>query len=293
MKKSRFLLLVFSALVLAAFAYLLLAPVQQVPEHPFFVEGAPIVIAHRGGSGLWPENTLYAFERAADLGVDVLEMDVQASADGQLMVFHDENLHRTTNGQGRVEDKTREQLKMLDAGYDWTNDGGASHPYRGQGIRIPTLEDVLEAFPAMRLNIEIKTRSPAVAVELCRVLRQHSRQERVIVASFDDSVMDSFRAQCPETATAATWHEVRSLLLLSLVFMGRLHRPNAEAYQVPPRIGSIDLVSSRFVREAHRHHIQVHVWTIADVQEMDRLLRVGVDGIMTPYPDRLLSLTAN
>ena len=112
-------------------------------------------MAHRGGRQLWPENTLTAFRGAAAMGVDVLEMDVHSSSDGVLVVLHDDTIDRTTDGMGLVHDYPLTALQALDAGYQWTADEGATYPFRGQGIAIPTLAEVLEAFPDAFLNVEI------------------------------------------------------------------------------------------------------------------------------------------
>lgn len=265
--------------------FALLVPAHRARDHDFFDGDRPLVIAHRGGRGLWPENTLYAFSRAVELGVDVLEMDLRESADGALVIIHDSEVDRATNGQGRVNELTLAQIKALDAGYRWTRDDGATYPHRGQGIQVPTLEEVLQSFPNTRLNIEVKSSSTSVAIELCEVLRSHSRQDRVLVASFHDPIVKTFRNRCPEYATAASSEEARSLFLLNTVHLGKWHRPAAEAYEVPGQI-----LTPRFVAEAHRHNVKVLVWTVNHVQEMKRLLAAGVDGILTDYPDRLLSL---
>src|SRR5829696_5003203 len=143
---------------------------EAVPEHQYFRqdEGRPLAIAHRGGAGLWPENTLYAFERAAALGVDVIETDVRATADGELVVIHDEGVERTTDGMDRVGSLTLAELKRLDAAYRFSPDGGRSFPLRGSGVSVPTLREVFAALPHMRFNIEPKQGVPAVAAPLCR-----------------------------------------------------------------------------------------------------------------------------
>ena len=138
-----------AAIVLAAivsYATLLLRA-RLVPEHAFFESEGPLVVAHRGGSALWPENTLRAFQAATTLGVDVLEMDLHSTADDVLVVCHDASLDRTTNGTGAIREQTHSKVRALDAGYHWTNDGGASYPFRGKGFRVPTLEEVFQRFP--------------------------------------------------------------------------------------------------------------------------------------------------
>jgi glycerophosphoryl diester phosphodiesterase len=150
-------------------------------EHRYFVELAaprPWVIAHRGGMGLWPENTLRAFAGASALGADVLDLDVRTSADGALVVFHDAELGRTTEASGPLAALPLRELQALDAGYRWSADGGATHPFRGQGLRIPTLEEVFRAFPDAHLGLEIKETDPAAPARVCRAIREARRQAR-------------------------------------------------------------------------------------------------------------------
>ncbi|HEX7955748.1 MAG TPA: glycerophosphodiester phosphodiesterase family protein, partial [Pyrinomonadaceae bacterium] len=156
------------AALYAAVAFLLLAASAlffmfsrtsggPVPEHQYFSQDrpdSPLAIAHRGGAGLWPENTLHAFEHAAALGVDVIETDVRATADGEIVVFHDERVERTTDGAGEVRALTLADLKRLDAAHRWSPDGGRTYPLRGRGVTVPTLGEVFAALPEMRFNIE-------------------------------------------------------------------------------------------------------------------------------------------
>jgi glycerophosphoryl diester phosphodiesterase len=248
------------------------------------------VIAHRGGRGLWPENTLYAFEHAAALGVDVLEMDLRRTGEGEIVVLHDDTVDRTTEGQGPVRDFTLAQLKQLDAGYRFTTDGGASYPFRGQGISIPTLREVLEALPTARLNLEMKPGDPGMPAPLCALIAAQHAQHRVAVASIEQPTMDAFRASCPEVATAATKDEVVSFVRLSKLYVEALHRPAAQVLQVPDRVGDLELLTAGFLRDASAFNLKVEVWTVNEPQDMQRLLAMGVDGIMTDFPDRLLKL---
>ncbi len=258
---------------------------RPIPDHPFFGDDRPLVIAHRGGAGLWPENTLYAFEHAVKLGVDVLEMDVQSTKDGELVVIHDETVDRTTNGTGRVEELTLAEIQNLDAGYTWTPDDGATYPFRGQGLRIPTLAEVLAAFPEVRMNIEIKQRP--VAAPLCRMLRDHGMAERVLIAAFDAGTMSRFRRLCPEVATAVAEKEIRTFYGLNLAHLGRFYRPPAEALQIPEYHGDRRVLTRPFIRAAHGRNMEVHVWVVNDVNDMRRMVDLGADGIITDYPDRL------
>ncbi len=265
---------------------------ERAADHPFFRrDGArPLVIAHRGGAGLWPENTLYAFGRAAELGVDVIELDVRATADGVLVVFHDATVERTTGGQGRVGEMTLAELKRLDAAYRWTLDGGRTFPLRGGGVGVPTLDEVFAALPEMRFVIEPKRGTHAPAGALCRVVRERSMAEKVLVASFTQAVLDEFRRECPGVATSAGPSEVSRFLALSKTGLGASYSPPMQALQIPEYAGGVRLIDRAFVEAAHERNLQVHAWTVNDETRMSGLVELGVDGIMTDYPDRLLTM---
>ena len=137
-------------------------------DHSYFAqdEGRPLVMAHRGGAGLWPENTMFAFERAAEMGADVIETEIHSTADNNLVLIHDKTVDRTTNGTGPVNSFTLAELKELDAGYKWTTDGGRTFPFRGKGITVPTLEEVFTGLPNIPINIDIKQIAPSLAAPL-------------------------------------------------------------------------------------------------------------------------------
>ncbi len=254
-------------------------PDQPALAHP------PLLFAHRGGAALWPENTLFAFQHAAELGVDVLELDVHLTADEDLVVIHDATVDRTTDGHGRVKEMTVAQLKALDAGYQFTPDDGATYPYRGQGISIPTLSEVLTAFPNYRINIEIKDDDLRAAERLSQIIDAFQAQDRVIVVSFHDEPLTYFRKLQPHVATGAGPGETRTFYILSTLHLWRFHRAHADAYQVPPQKDIAHFDDPVFIDHAHRLHQQVHFWTINDADEMRRLLALGADGIMTDRPD--------
>lgn len=264
---------------------------EAVPEHKYFegdAAGRPLVIAHRGGAGLWPENTLYAFERARSLGVDVIETDVHATADGELVIFHDDGLERTTDGAGRVGSLTLAQLKRLDAAYRFSPDGGRSFPLRGKGVTVPTLREVFEALPRMRFNIEPKQAAPAIAAPLCRLIRERGMADRVLVASFSAGILAEFRSECPEVATSAATGEVASFLTLQSAGLAASYSPHMQALQVPEHAVAVRVLTRDFVEAAHGRGLRVHAWTVNAEGDMRRLVEMGVDGIMTDYPDRLL-----
>ncbi|NJN52180.1 MAG: hypothetical protein HC809_10820 [Gammaproteobacteria bacterium] len=142
---------------------------QPIPNAVYFADPAPVVIAHQGGDGLRPGNTLLAFRNAWELGADVLEMDVHATADGNVVVIHDDSLERTTDRSGRVKETTLSDVQQADAGYWWPT-RSAPFPYRAQGLQVPTLAEVLAEFPGARFNIEIKQSDPPIGALVCRAL---------------------------------------------------------------------------------------------------------------------------
>ena len=278
-----------SGLIYASLAWSEGAP---APERAFFRQAPrrPLVIAHRGGAGLWPENTLHAFERAAALGVDVIETDVRLTKDGALVLVHDETVGRTTDGAGRVSDLTLAELKRLDAGHRFTPDGGQTFPHRGRGMRIPTLEEAF-ALPGLpRFNVEPKDDSAALVSALCRALRGHAMAERVVVASFRQGTLEQFRRECPEVATSASASEASGFLARYKAGLADSYSPPMQALQVPEYAGAMQVLTREFVAAAHARNLHVHAWTVNSPEDMRRLLDLGVDGIMTDYPDRLIEV---
>lgn len=265
---------------------------KRAPEHPYYTADLPypLVIAHQGGDGLWPGNTLYAFERAAELGVDVLEMDLHISKDGVLVLMHDESVDRTTDGAGSIEEMTLAELKTLDAGYSWSKDDGQTFPFRGQGITIPTLEEIFQAFPDYRITIEIKKTENSMAAPFCSMVREYEMQDKILVASFHDERTKEFREVCPEVATSSASQETRVFVLLSKIFYGRLYSPPFFALQVPEESSNITVMTEQFVRAAHERNVKVEPWTINDPEQMETYIGWGVDGIITDRPDLMLEI---
>lgn len=280
-------------LLLAGLGPLLLgacAPAAH-PTNPF-LQGRTLNIAHQGGEERWPSNTMLAYRNAAALGVDMLDTDLHATRDGALVLSHDETLDRLTDTQGRIADMTLAQVLAADAGYAFTPDGGKTFPFRGQGVRVAQLAEVLAAFPNMPLTIEIKQASPSLAAPFCKALRDAGVTDHVIVASFSDKALNEFRAACPEVITSMTEKELRPLVLLSKVGLAHLAPLPGRAAQVPVRSGNIEVVTPAFVRAMHARGVAVHVWTVNDPAEMRRLIAMGVDGIITDRPDLLGAVLA-
>lgn len=275
------------AITLAAIFGILRVRAQKAADHPFFAEKKFQVIAHRGGRSLGPENTIYTFRRAIELGVDVLEMDVRTTGDNRLVVIHDATVDRTTGGRGAVADMSLSQIKSLDAGFRWSKDNGNSQPLRAGAIRVPTLLEVFQTFPRFRMNIEIKDPRPAVAASLCRLIQKEHMTPYAMVACFDSKVLDRFREQCPQVATSAGFSEAVRFFSLQRFRLHSIYSPSALALQVPERYGRLRVVDRQFVDAAHSRNMRVHVWTVNDTEDMRRLVRLGVDGIMTDFPRRL------
>lgn len=358
--------LILGGLVAAlALSYVLLVVTNPgVEEHPFFetVAGSaaretaeagnpgagsesprrPVrVIAHRGGVNLWPENTIYAFERALALGVDVLEMDVRGTADDRLVLLHDETVDRTTNGTGRIRDLTLAEVRELDAGYTWPDrivtrereiagesyeapSGNAAppdpaeevppaaeglsptgaaegptaeHPYRGRGIRIPTLEEVLAAFPNARMNMDLKETDPVLIRRFIEIMAEADRADRTLLASFHPETIEALREGLPDYPSSGVEPEIRPFVILSKLGLAAVYRPAAEAFQVPEYAGGLHVITRGLTRPANRLGIQVDAWSagswdgpIVRRQDMERLINAGVNGIITDRPDLLLEV---
>ncbi len=253
------------------------------PGHAYLA-GAPIFAAHRGGAGLAPENTIEAFRSAVEeWGVDMLELDVRLSRDGQVMVIHDETVDRTTDGTGRVTDLSLGELRALDAGARFIDPQGRAS-FRGRGVRVPTFDALLEACPYTRMNVEAKCRE--VAGPLVEVIRRHGAEHRVLVAA-------EFEANRREArGFGGPWGASRSQLgpfwlLHRVPLLGTLYTPPCDVLQVPNHWRGRRIADARFVREAHRRNIPVHVWVVDDPDEMRDWLRAGIDAIQTDRPDLL------
>lgn len=267
---------------------------EPAPKHVFFAgdedQNGALVIAHQGGDGLWPGNTMYAFERAVALGVDMLEMDMHSSADGVLVLMHDHTVERTTNGSGEINSLTLAQIKQLDAGYDWSADNGATYPYRGQGVVVPTVEELFTTFPDMRLNIEIKQVEPSIGAPFCDLIRAYNMRDKVLVGSFNAQAMNEFRQACPEIATSAAQDEAIRFFILHKLLLSPTFSPTSHSLQLPPQRFGIQILSPRFIQNAQKRNLKIYAWTINDTQQMQQLLASGIDGIVTDYPDRLIEL---
>lgn len=280
-------------LVLVGGSTLFVRQVVPVVERPpiLRVEGV-MVIGHRGTTGLAPENTLPAFQTALEHGAHILEMDVWRTRDGEVVVIHDETVDRTTEGRGRVGEMTLAEIRNLDAGYRFTPDDGRTYPRRGQGIRIPTLGEVLTTFPGAAMLVEIKENAPGAVDAVLAVIAAAGAQDRVMIASFHDAVVHRVRELAPQIPTSYTRGEVLRLVILQRLGLAAFASPAAEALQVPEWYGPLRVAHPGLARVARRQGIALHVWTINETEAMYRVIGLGANGVITGYPDRLQRVLA-
>jgi glycerophosphoryl diester phosphodiesterase len=263
-----------------------------------------VAFAHQGGSYEAPSSTLFAIEQALSNGASAIELDVHATKDRQVVVCHDETVDRTTNHHGAIANFTLEELRDMDNAYWWIAGETVTHGrddneyvLRGRApheriLGIVTLEEVSTAFPGVLLNLDIKQTSPDVAPYeelLALELRRLEREPSVIVASFHDSAIQTFRSFAPNVATSAATNEMVAFYM-SMLEDGPSVVPDVVAFQVPSKFGDVDVVTKQFVEAAHDADVAVHVWTINDVDEMARLVDLGVDGIVSDRPTPLAQL---
>jgi glycerophosphoryl diester phosphodiesterase len=257
----------------------------------FFDTTRPRVFAHRGASGTHPENTMPAFGAGIAAGATHLELDVHATRDGRIVVLHDALLDRTTDACGPVSALSAAELVTVDAGYGFRDSSGA-RPFAGRGIRVPLLEELLSELPAVPLNVEIKQSAPAIEDEVVALLHRYDASARVLLAAEHLDLMERIR-RCHRGATGFAAEE-------ALEFHRRLHgegwqgySPAGRALQVPPTFEGIDVVTADLVEAAHRFDLEVHVWTINDAPSARRLLRLGVDGIMSDDPAMVVEVVSD
>lgn len=238
-----------------------------------------------------PENTLPSFQQALQDGASFVELDVHGSSDGEAVIIHDETLERTTEGRGRVSERSLKELKALDAGYRFSPDEGRTFPYRGRRIEIPTLNEFLLKFPEVKKIIELKQLRPSIAERVIEVVAAHGSEEQVLLATENDDIMRAIRrrlAAAPaRIATGFSFGEVAAFY--HWVVQGRkgAYDPPGQALQVPRTYQDQVLVTEDTVDAAHALGLEVFVWTVNEVNEMKSLLALGVDGIITDYPARL------
>jgi glycerophosphoryl diester phosphodiesterase len=279
------------------------APVRVTPAANPWLDLRVMNMAHQGGEGEAPSNTMYAFKRAMGLGADMIELDVHATADGKLAVIHDATVDRTTEGTGYVSDMTLEQVRGLDAAYDFdpehgyplrgvrTGEVAPPDGYRPDDFRIPSLGEVLRTFPDVPINIEIKGDSDTDVVsflrtaELLATALNRSGRTDIIVVSFNDLAVARFHQLAPQIGTAPGTVGIAAFWALGLP-----PGSGAVALQVPVERDGIRITTPEFVQRAHDAGYAVHVWLSAQEESeavYNELIDMCVDGIMPAHPSRL------
>ncbi|MFJ7825069.1 glycerophosphodiester phosphodiesterase [Psychrobacillus sp. NPDC096623] len=264
-------------------------PQSRTPKKALKYEH-PIVLAHRGGSALAPECSPSAFDQAAKLGVHGFEIDIRLTKDEEIIVFHDEELSRVTNYTGKVSDYTLAELKEADLGYHFLDIEGAPS-YRNCGEQIITLGELLNAYPQMLINMDIKDaphtyEGSLMPSKLWRLLEEHQAFDRVVVASFYDDQLDRFNLYAQNSvALGASEKEVRKAYTAYTSQFKHLYHPKADVFQIPVRANVFPLDNPGFIKFLNSLNIPVHYWTIDDPEMMKKLINNGAKGIITDRPD--------
>ena len=263
----------------AALTLLLAACGGSSDSNPFF-EDRVLNIAHRGANRVAPEETIEAYVAAKENGADILEMDIQRTRDGVLVVMHDSTVDRTTNGTGAVADLTLDEVRALDAGYRFTRDDGATYPYRGLGLQVPTLEEIFETFPDDFMVIEIKGTDPSVSADYAEMIQRYERQQSVITASFSEEVIVAFREFAPAALTSMAQNEVIAFFGLTPEAEAD-YTPPAEFLHVPPTFSGIEVMNADFAARAARFDLPIHVFGTGNERSvMEEMIALGARGLM-------------
>jgi glycerophosphoryl diester phosphodiesterase len=221
------------------------------------------------------------------MGAPYLELDVWMTRDGAVVVIHDQTVDRTTEGSGSVEGMNLSELQRLDAGYRFCRQGEGTFPFRGQGIRVPTLEEVLVAFPQALLNIEVKQNAPPLDEAVEAVLTKTGALDRVLLASERGEILERARRRFG-TRVATGISQEEGIRFAQWLLSGRRGemRLEGQALQVPETLDGKEYISADLIGAAHELGMEVHVWTVNDPSRMKSFLEMGADGIMTDFPDR-------
>ncbi|SES43068.1 glycerophosphodiester phosphodiesterase [Salipaludibacillus aurantiacus] len=270
-------------------------PVSERPANTFFQSVVPLVIAHQGGEHLAPSNTLEAYRQAEELGVDVIEFDIHMTKDGHLVAIHDDSVDRTTDREGKVNDLTLEEIQSLDAGH-YFKDLEGEYSYRGQGVFIPTVEQIFNDIQDMDWNIEIKaTNDPAlyeeISSQLWSLIKEYGLEERVLIASFDQQIIDKIiDISEGEALVSGGRQEVTRFVIFHKLFLNSLYVPKVDAIQIPVEENIFNLKDKKLIQGARNRNMAVYYWTINDQEEMEKLFDLGADGIVTDRPDLMIDL---
>ncbi len=284
-------ILTIGILLFLAAAQPVAATAEDGSDHFF---SKPILLgAHRGGADLWPENTIEAFKQAAAQFPGILlETDARLTADGAVVLMHDATVDRTTDGTGAISAMTLAETKALDAGYQFTRDGGATFPYRGKGIQVPTLEEVLAALPESRFLVEFKG-EPALAEAGLRILREQGAIDRVLIASFKPETMARVRELAPELPTCYDFTDGAALLTALRSEAWDNYTPTNKVLSLDEGMLPQFQIFMEDLQRIRGKGIKVQLHTIDDLPRMREILAAGVDSILSDRPDLLTQAIAD
>lgn len=292
--------IIFIMVLLIIWITIYLFPVPRSKTLHKFKKERPLIIAHGGGNHLAPSNTLAAFANACELGAEALEMDIHMTSDGYLVSIHDSTVDQTTNGTGRVNDMTLEEVQALDAGYRFQNPNG-EYSYRGRGAFIPTLEEIFDKMSDMDMLyiIEIKdTNDPGlykkITEKLWEIIQEFNLENHVIIASFDQRVIDmAVRISGGKAFVSGGSKEAFKFVVLHKLFLNGLYRPKVHAFQLPMNLGPINLIDGKMIRGAYQRGMVLQYWTVNSPEKIRMLIDLGTDGIITDRPDLLIDILKN
>lgn len=261
------------------------------PVKPYFKRSEPYIFAHRGGLGTAPEHTEAAFKKAYAHGVDGFEIDVRLTKDEEIVVMHDQYVDRTSNGAGKVSDLTLEEIRAFDFGYHFQDAAGA-FPFRGvKDARIMTLKELIEAYPDMLINIDMKDEPGTLAGILVpkmlkELIDETNSHERVLVTSFHDIQIERFRLYSGQAvAIGAGVEEVKRGYFLHLSGFGHMYQPNTDTFQIPTHYGPLRLDNASFIQYLRRLNVAPGYWTINKLDEIESLINKGAHTIVTDFPE--------
>lgn len=248
-----------------------------------FFDPLPRALAHRGNSGEYPENTEPAFRSALEIGADVIETDVHLMQDGGVVISHDDSFERLTGNIRKICELTVSDLESLDAGRNFTADGGKTFPFRNRGIRPLLLKEALALFPSARFNIDLKDPGRKLALAAATVIREAGAVNRICIGSFHHNALRTFRAALPEAVTSLSQKEV----VLTLLFHrsgwspASVRRGQAVAVQIPEFAGPWRILTPSLFRWCRKRSLHIQVWTVNEESRMKKLFNEGVEGIFS------------
>jgi glycerophosphoryl diester phosphodiesterase len=251
-------------------------------DSDFFSDSLPRIFGHRGSAGTHPENTMESFQAAADLGVRYLETDVHLTRDGEVVVSHDDNLERACGRPGVIAELDYREIATMDAGFSFTLDG-VHFPFREKGLRVPRLAEVLSAFPGTRFNIDLKPEQTSIIELTLKVIDAAGMRRMVLLTSEFQARLDEIRAAAPAIPSSLGYFEIAAFMQ-AMSARDAAYHPPGDAIQIPTEYHSWKLATPETVEMAHRHGLEVHIWTVNEEAEMRAMLALGVDGIMSDFP---------